>query len=205
MRVNSYYAGSNCYLLGKIFMRVLIYFSLLLSLCGCAVHYKNLENLSPVSMPLDGTREIQYQFVRLPLLTSDDSREAVRDALISTDNSLKLKEYYGLDIPKKGVFILIEPLYKTPSLSAAVFGYISVASATILPAWSNEDGFIIKYSVYKDSKLIETFQYEQERFLALWIALLPVSWINFMTATEYDAFYNATNRFIEDFNGLNSL
>ena len=123
----------------------------------------------------------------------------IRDSFKEASGFSLAKEYFGDSIPETGRFIAIDPFYKTPTLPAMGFGYLSVSTLTILPAWSNHDGFYIRYSIYEDGKLIDTYQYDRERFVALWIVILPFSWINLMTPGEYDAFKDINKEFMEEY------
>ncbi|EMY71562.1 hypothetical protein LEP1GSC199_1531 [Leptospira vanthielii serovar Holland str. Waz Holland = ATCC 700522] len=101
-------------------------------------------------------------------------------------------------IPKKGVYCKVSTQWAPISAPALIFGYISVATATILPSWSSNEGFDVTYSVYKDGQKVKDFVYSPRRSIFLWIFTLPVVWINLFTSTEEEVFKATTYQFLED-------
>ena len=169
-----------------------------ISLSGCAVHYKDLSYRDQAFIKESPIEKLTYRIKDLPVFASNDGLQAIEDALTNSKISASSEEYYGKDVYDEGFYVFVEPLYKPPGAPATVFGYISVSTLTLLPAWSNEDGYRIRYSVYQDGEIVKTFQYDRERFLALWLLVLPFAWVNLFTTSEYDAFYSATNEFLTD-------
>ena len=100
--------------------------------------------------------------------------------------------------PKKGLYVEVDTDWKALSMPALIFGYLSVSTLTLLPAWSTKDGYIVKYNVYVDEKKMETYNYEITRKVGLWLGLLPFAWINLLTYSEEDAFKATSNRFVID-------
>lgn len=100
--------------------------------------------------------------------------------------------------PARGVYCEVETLYKTPTVPAFAFGYLSVATLTILPFWSNHDGYRVNYTVYKDGQKAKTFEYDITRKGAVWLLLLPVAWVNAFTYSEAEAFEATAYQFFKD-------
>lgn len=184
------------------FLNFMTIFFVGMMLSSCILHYKDITHEEPVKLTKDNVDKIGFKVQKLPFFASDSSVKAVRDAFNNSKDSISVKEYFGEEVPTSGVFVSVEPLYKTPDMPAVAFGYISFTTLTILPVWSNHDGFTITYNVFKDGKLIKTAQYEKERFLAVWLPLVAFSWTNLFTTSEYDAFYSSTNEFLTDFGSI---
>jgi hypothetical protein len=100
--------------------------------------------------------------------------------------------------PEKGFFVEVETHWKPMTMPALVFGYLSLSTLTILPAWSTHDGYIVKYKVFIDGNKKETYDYEITRKVGLWLGLIPFAWANFITYSEKDAFTATTYQFIHD-------
>jgi hypothetical protein len=107
-----------------------------------------------------------------------------------------------LDMPNEGIYCLVDVKWKTPSLPALVFGYISIAFSTFLPAWSLQDGYVIDYHLFVDGQQKKVFEYEVTRKVSLWIALLPFIWVNLLTYDETEAFEATAYQFLQDANTL---
>ena len=100
--------------------------------------------------------------------------------------------------PEKGLYVEVETKWKPMSLPALVFGYLSVSTLTILPAWSTQDGYFVDYHVYVNGKLEQTYNYEITRKAGAWIVLLPFAWMNLITYDETEAFQATANQFFMD-------
>lgn len=79
-----------------------------------------------------------------------------------------------------------------------VFGYLSLATLTILPAYSGKDGYSVAYRVSVDGEPGKVYRYTIRRKVGLWLPLLPFVWVNLMTSSERDAFHATTARFLAD-------
>ena len=100
--------------------------------------------------------------------------------------------------PEKGLYIEVETKWKPITLPAVIFGYLSVSTLTFLPVWSTKDGYLVKYDLYIDGKIKETYNYEITRKAGIWIGLIPFSWINLMTYSEEQAFEATAYQFVDD-------
>ncbi len=106
------------------------------------------------------------------------------------------------EAPPEGIFVHILNDYKPPTVPAIIFGYISVATATILPAWSTEDGYLLTYDVFVNGQRKKTFTYEYTRKIGAWLCLLPFAWINFITYSEDQVMQAINAQFFHDLNQL---
>lgn len=100
--------------------------------------------------------------------------------------------------PAKGVYCLVEVDYRPLSLPALIFGYLSVATLGIIPAYSGNDGYWVYYRIYSDRQWVRTYRYPVTRKVGFWLFLVPLSWINFLTYSEADAFTATTHQFFID-------
>jgi len=104
----------------------------------------------------------------------------------------------GTKVPTDGYLVDVKVDYESPTTPALVFLAASTLTATILPAWSQHDGYDIRYVLYKDGKEMETFAYTVERNYAQWFPLFFVIWMNNDTATEKSVFERVTKTFFDD-------
>ncbi|MFQ5779271.1 MAG: hypothetical protein ACE5HN_00625 [Nitrospiria bacterium] len=102
------------------------------------------------------------------------------------------------EVPKEGIYCLVQVEWKTPSVPAVVFGYISLSFLTFLPAWSQEEGYIVNYHLFVDGEKKKIFDYEISRKTGMWVVLLPFIWVNLMTPSEAEAFEATAYQFFED-------
>ncbi|NTW99806.1 MAG: hypothetical protein HGB35_07760 [Geobacteraceae bacterium] len=101
-------------------------------------------------------------------------------------------------VPEKGLYLEVETKWKPLTIPAFIFGYISVSTLTLLPAWSTHDGYTVKYNIYLDGQKKETYRYDITRKAGLWLVLLPFAWINAFTYSEEDAFEATVSQFSAD-------
>lgn len=172
--------------------------TIIFSIQGCAVYYKDLNDHSYSESNRSSISKLSYSIKDLPIVATDTGMQAIEDTFKSSRVFQDMEKFYDDTIPKKGVYINVEPLYKAPSIAAMGFGYLSVSTLTLLPSWSNHDGYKVRFTVYRDGKLVKTLMYDRERFVAIWIGLLPFAWTNLFTSDEYDAFKSITEEFLND-------
>ena len=100
--------------------------------------------------------------------------------------------------PQEGLFVSVKVETIAPSVPAIIFGYISVSTLTLFPAWSTKDGYYVIYEVFMDGKRQKSFTYEIRRKAFMWIVMLPFSWINAFTYSEEEAFQATAQRFFKE-------
>ncbi len=102
------------------------------------------------------------------------------------------------NIPQKGVYCKVTTQWAPITAPALIFGYLSMATGTLLPAWSSNEGFDVTYTLYKDGQKVKDFVYSPRRSIFLWIFTLPVIWVNLFTSSEEEAFKATSYQFLED-------
>jgi len=177
-------------------MRRLQLLALCLMLTGCVTTYRDFP-VDALGKPLEpGSCDVlHYNVKRFDILDSGGYNR-----LNAKFNTSKIchKAISMETAPDQGLFVEVETKWKPMSMPAFIFGYISLSTLTILPSWSTEDGYVIKYNVYVDKQLKETYQYDATRKTGLWLGLLPLAWINWATYDEVDVFDATTAQFSVD-------
>ncbi|MBI3545539.1 MAG: hypothetical protein HY081_02930 [Gammaproteobacteria bacterium] len=176
----------------------IIYVLLLATLLpACITTYRdfpeNMVNNPPKTKPF-GT--LFYNIKPVSVLTSGGGEEALQTVFRQKTpfaNTEKTDK-----IPSRGIYCSVEVLYKPPTLPALVFGYISASTLTILPVWSEHDGYRATYEVFINGEKKKSYEYDITRKGGAWILLLPFAWINFLTYSEKDAFEATTYQFFKD-------
>lgn len=162
---------------------------------SCVSHYTNVSD--DVAVPYAAKSPVGfkvYDRVKMSgagpraVVTTLRQHEFFRDAVQS----------YDIGIAEKGIFVEVTPKYQEPSFMALVFGYFSLSTLTILPAISDEDGFDLRFEVYRDGKQVMSREYPARRFMVMWIATLPFYWLNGLAASEEEAFAAITQQFLID-------
>jgi hypothetical protein len=102
------------------------------------------------------------------------------------------------DPPSQGTFCVVEVEWRPPSLPAVAFGYLSISTLTLLPAWSTHEGYIVHYRVFVNGEEKDSFNYQITRKFGLWMGLLPLVWVNLFTHSEEDAFEATAYQFFRD-------
>ncbi len=100
--------------------------------------------------------------------------------------------------PGTETFVEIHIQNIAPSGAALVFGYISYSFLTIIPSWSLEDGYEVRYDIYQDGQMQKSLYYQFNRNSLFWLPILPFIWVNLSTPSEYDALAAVTKQFFID-------
>ena len=170
----------------------------LFALSGCITKFKSVDGHEQFYSNIQPITSLNYQIRSTPVFTAKPDLKSIDKSLKNSKLFTSAERYYEELPPKKGIYINIEAIYNLPTVPALVFGYLSVSTLTILPAWSNHDGYKTTYSIYNDGELIKTFEYDRERFFALWLPILPFAWIDLFTDGSYESFASMTNQFLSD-------
>lgn len=167
-----------------------------LILSNCIISYKDYPKILPLPSE-EKTLDTQFVYV-LPTFPQLNlgGREALKNYFDTKTRFKKTTE--GVDVPKVGYLVNVKVNYRSPSPIATAFLGASTLTATILPAWSTQDGYDVQYILYKDGKKVGTYDYHIFRNYAQWILFIPISWYNFETATEKEVFERMTLKFFED-------
>lgn len=177
-------------------MKLICAIILPLMLMGCVATYRDFPIDALDKKPSPGTCNVMnYNVKRFDVLDMGGYTEL--QSIFRNAGICKKMVPVDQD-PGKGLYVEVQTNWKPMTMPALIFGYISVSTLTLLPAWSNHDGYIVKYHVYVDGKKMETYNYEITRKVGLWIVFLPFAWVNFFTNSETDAFEATTYQFVND-------
>ena len=178
----------------KLFYGVMLAFSLIGS--GCVATYRDFPEDALLKKPAPGTCNVMYYNVKRFNILDMGGYNKLQTIF---RNAGLCKKMEAVDAnPGKGLYVEVVANWKPLTLPALIFGYASLSTLTLLPAWTTNDGYLVKYNVYVDENKMETFNYEITRKAGLWIGLLPFAWINLFTYNEEDAFEATANQFVID-------
>lgn len=167
----------------------------LLVLSGCVSHYTNVSD--QVAAPYAAKSHVGFKVYDRVKMSGAGPR-AVVETLRQHEFFRDAVQSYDIGISEKGIFVEVTPKYQEPSFMALLFGYFSLSTLTILPAVSDEDGFDLRFEVYRDGKQVLSREYPARRFMVMWIGTLPFYWLNGLAASEADAFAAVTQQFLID-------
>lgn len=177
-------------------MKLIALLLMMMTLSGCITTYREFPEDAIDRKQAPGTCDVMHYNVK-------------RFDILDAGGYNKLREYFQTtpicktmkptdEMPSKGLYLEVEVQWKPLSMPALIFGYLSVSTLTILPAWSAQDGYIVKYDLYQDGQKKESYHYEITRKGGIWLGLLPFAWVNAFTYSEKDAFSATANQFWAD-------
>lgn len=172
--------------------------TVVLLLSGCITAYTGYPRAVDISRQGPGAHVAAYTIKKFDVLNAGGEQaieETLRESPAFADAD---RLYEGDPVPGKGVVVEVDPNYQAPSLPAVIFGYLSVTTLTILPAYSAKDGYSVGYRVSVDGAPAKTYRYTVRRKVGLWLPLLVFIWVNLLTTSEEDAFHATTSRFLAD-------
>ena len=100
--------------------------------------------------------------------------------------------------PDKGVYCSVQVEYVPLSKGEAFFLSLSHASAGIIPSYNGTSGHVVTYELYIDKELKKSYEYKIGTKQFIWLGLLPISWVNWLTYDLGDAFRATTYQFFVD-------
>lgn len=120
-----------------------------------------------------------------------------------------LKEYFDFKtafknvkennvVPANGYLVDVKVDWESPSNVAVGFLALSTITLTLLPAWSQEEGYSVRYILYKSGAEPKTFKYRIYRNYYQFFFLLPFVPLNLETSTEREVFQKLTEKFFSD-------
>jgi len=169
-----------------------------LPLAGCITGYTGYPDAVEVAGGPETARPVAFKIEKFDILNAG-GEEAIEQTLREAPAFAEAARLYeGDPIPDMGLLVTVDPNYLPPSLPAVIFGYLSVSTLTILPAYSGKDGYSVAYRVSVDGKPTGRYRYTIRRKFGIWLPLLPFIWVNLMTSSERDAFTATTSKFIAD-------
>lgn len=177
-------------------MKLIPLIVLMMTLTGCIATYRGFPEDAIGRKQTPGTCDVMYYNVKKFDILDSGGYNKLQEYFQTTPICKTMKQ--ADEMPQNGIYLEIEEKWKPMSMPALIFGYISVSTLTILPAWSSQDGYIVKYNLYQDGQKKETYRYEITRKGGLWLGLLPFAWINAFTYSEEDAFSATASQFWAD-------
>lgn len=154
---------------------------------------EDLVNKPPQTKPFD---KLYYTLQPFGVLGTGSGEEALR-MVFQRKTPFTTTEKVDA-APAHGLYCNVEVLYKPPTLPALAFGYLSISTLTLIPVWSNHDGYRVIYHLYADGKQEHQYEYDITRKGAVWIGLLPIIWVNAFTYSEAEALEATTYQFFKD-------
>lgn len=174
----------------------LILLAALLTLTGCITTYRDFPVDAVGLKPQSGACDIlQYNVKRFEILDAGGYNE-LREVFKNSEICKKMVPVE--EKADKGLYLEVNTKWKPVTMPALIFGYISISTLTILPAWSTQDGYIVNYDVYVDGQKKGAFKYDITRKMGMWLPLLPFAWINAFTYSENEAFAATARQFSND-------
>ncbi|MFZ5875884.1 MAG: LIC12231 family lipoprotein [Nitrospirota bacterium] len=165
-------------------------------LASCITTYRDFPTTmigeAPTSKPYDA---LAYHINPFPVINSGG--EAALE-VVFRERTPFAKTRSVNEMPAKGLYCLVNVEWRPLSLPALAFGYLSVSTLTLLPAWSTSEGYVVHYHLFKDGEEGESFSYPITRKMGLWAGLLPFVWVNLFTYSEEQAFEATAYQFFKD-------
>lgn len=181
----------------------LIHFLLLflITFASCITTYRDYPQIEATSKPTGVSKnKLYYHLTPFPILEFG-GYAALKTYFKNTASSNFSEAEEITDpkiIPPKGIYCKVTTQWAPVSAPALIFGYISIATVTFLPAWSHNDGYDVTYTLYKNGQKIKDFNYSPRRSVFLWMFALPVIWVNLFTSSEEEVFNAISTQFMED-------
>ena len=176
--------------------RGIIYLMIAVLVSSCIVTYRDFPT-AQLDRPAPGkTYDVLYYKIKA-FPTLDAGGQSALHRAFRAQTPFERTEKRD-EPPDRGLFVQVVVKWKPITLPFIIFGYLSLQTLTILPAWSTHEGYYVDYVVYVDGVEKRTFEYEITRKGVVWIVLLPFIWINLFTHSEEDAFIATAYQFFED-------
>ncbi|MBI3297717.1 MAG: hypothetical protein HYZ75_06110 [Elusimicrobia bacterium] len=166
---------------------------------GCVSTYRDFP-AARVGQPPAARKEgrLRYYLDRFPILPFAGGKDALHDVFRDWTPFGESERVFEKGPPLEGLFVVVQAEWKPLTGSAAVFGYLSLASLTLLPAWTGREGYLVHYHLFRDGEKVKTFSYEITRKALLWAPAVLFTWANLLTYSEYQAFEATAQQFFRD-------
>ncbi len=176
-----------------------------LALTSCLVTYKDFPSVDRQSSPTQRKTFPVYYHVNFP--SELPSRWGVPFGSLGLrhelerafeENQVFTEAIIAPTPPPRGVYCSVTETVKSRAGLVNVFEQFSGQLLLLLPVYSGEGGYLVRYWLYIDKQLKKTYRYEitEERFL--WLGLLPFIWVNFFTPSAKEAFLGTANQFFHE-------
>ncbi|NJD91102.1 MAG: hypothetical protein FIA91_06255 [Geobacter sp.] len=177
-------------------MKLIALLVIMTTLTGCVATYRDFPVEALGKKPAAGTCDVMHYSVKKFDILDSGGHRKLQDYFRDTP---LCKSMVPVDeMPAKGLYLEVETKWKPLSMPALIFGYLSISTLTLLPAWSTQDGYLVKYNLYQDGQKKETYRYDITRKGGIWLGLLPFVWLNAFTYSEEDAFAATASQFSAD-------
>ena len=102
----------------------------------------------------------------------------------------------------EGVGLAIKVRDVPASDAAEAMAIVSMATATIVPAFSGSEGLDVRFEVQRQGKPAGIYEYQARRQVLIWLPLLPFAWVNLITPYRADALRGIARQFLHDSGSL---
>jgi hypothetical protein len=133
---------------------------------------------------------------RVPQLTLGGAEDQLKASM--RDNPVFAHSIEVEKAPAQGLYIEVRTQEQEMSALALVWGYISISTAHLLPAYSGSGGFNVRFYVYQDGQEKRIYEYPVRRKIVAWLPLVAFAWVNLFTDSESDAMAATTDQFFAD-------
>ncbi len=176
-----------------------------LALTSCLVTYKDFPSVDGQSSPTQRKTFPIYYHVNFPeaqvarfagLETASTLHHVLERAF--EENQVFADAIIAINPPERGIYCSVTVTVKPRSVLSQGFAFVSGQAGGLLPVYSGEGGYLVRYELYIDKQLKKTYRYEitEERFL--WLGLLPFIWVNFFTPSAKEAFLATAHQFFHE-------
>ncbi|HUK57159.1 MAG TPA: hypothetical protein VLY20_10920 [Nitrospiria bacterium] len=165
-------------------------------LSSCIIVYRGLPARPIGKSPLVKSYDLlSYQIAPFPF--PDEGGEAALYSVFNNQTPFANTAAVSA-MPLNGVYCRVDVIWKRPAWTTEVFHYLSLLTLTALPSWNVRETYVVRYRLFVDGDERKTFEYKIMRKSGLWLGLLPVSWMNWLTYSQADVFESTTLQFFED-------
>jgi len=164
------------------------------ALPGCVVSWSGFPKDFVEVPPSPGMQDVLYYHILPGDYWSGDAQDALEDVLRNSSGFRKVIP--RSTPPEQGLFLQVGVRSRSSSFPAKLFGTFSVATYTILPMWSTEDGYMVEFTLYSNGEEVSLRNYLVRRKIAMWIFLIPFVWINGITPSEEEVFQGIGNHYL---------
>jgi hypothetical protein len=153
----------------------------------------------PDAVPRSGAtqeQKLQYKINNVPQLTLGGAYPQLVESM--QRNGVFAQSIRVDDAPKSGLYVEVITQAKEMSTASLAWGYVSLSTLHILPAYSGSGGFNVRFHVSRDGHKIRIYEYPIRRQIFAWLPVLPLLWINALTDSESDAMSTTVEHFFAD-------
>jgi len=103
--------------------------------------------------------------------------------------------------PQRGLFCSVDLTTKPRSRSRGFSDFplwLTMLSFQVIPYYDEESRYIVRYDLYLDGELKNTYRYEVTRETWIWLGLIPFVWINALTSSHGEALASTVDGFFHD-------